>query len=471
MQSSDVLVRRVLRFVVLAVPCALASCEAEEISARLVIRRDEAMPPPPADVGSTTLTPETITIVGTLASERGGRRDLTVVDGRGRRAHVRSDERGSFSAPDVMPPYDLGVLPKDGSAMVVYQGLWRSDPLLDLFDRAVTVDDPSSRMLRLSVRLGQSPCARASGWVTVATVSPAGGGGTVVRCASGAKAVTVDIEHAASAAALAAKESVDVHVLVENDASTTFAYGRRRIDLGEPLATSDVGSVEPTRVPVAPAMSVMGGGDLFDLPDWTWITSLELDVGDDAIGKQPLFHAVTAGNVSERALPLIPGATVRASVLGRHPKADGQTGFYRSTEAWSAPREVSAEPIVLGVVAGPELVHPREAERLPSGDFAFAWVTPTGAAGTVGIVSVTSLARSALVLRVVTAETDVRTERLEAVGVPALEKGAHLFELAAWPSVTTDDMTSPERTTRATPFDRSRSGSATLLRVPFEVGD
>lgn len=392
-------------------------------------------------------------------------RTVRIVDARGARYDVVTDGRGGFAIREVAVPYDLVVAPGASSPATVHLGLLRSDPYIELFERDGPTPSPARQTIRVGVR---APGCGASCRVTVVTTSPSGAGTTTMPCGNGERVVVVDVDHGWRGLALQPEELIDVHVLVDDASNASFAYARIDGVVSAPGDTLDVGIVAPEPVPATDAITVgaMGGGGA--LVDWSWTTSVALDVSGDRARQDPgfVFAAAPAASATVR-LPLIPRVEVRATVSARHPQSDAHGAFHRSTEVWSGARPLSVDPIALEVAAGPEMVRPEIGGRFSQRGLGFEWsAMDVGALYTLTVVDTT---RGGARFRVLTTEHEVPLGRLALLGLPKLDLGDHIADLSAALRVGVADAASPDPAVRRQRQDRTRPGGMTRLRVPFQV--
>jgi hypothetical protein len=417
------------------------------------------------------LAPERIDVEGSIATDddpQPARREIIVVDASGARRDAVTDEHGRFTIHGVVPPYDLAPIPLPGSAPVMYLGLRRRDPSVAVFERDGR-GPRSTRVLRARIDLGRSPCAAGTGWVTLLTSSTFGSGSGLSECRGGEKAVDLTVEHASSSAADTTEE-VDVHALVENEDASSVAYAHLSNVRAVAGAVTAAGNLEPSPVRFTAPITIAVGGDSSSLPDWHWTTTLSLDLpGGAGRGATNLFVSTADTSPARLSVPRIPGATVRASVFGVHPRGDGQDGFFRSSEAWSGALVDSSSSLALPVLSGPDFVRPREHEALSRSDISFEWRSPSS--NTSALVSLVNPSHGTIALRILTDERSITYDRLRALGIVELEVGEHWLELSGFPGTAIDDLASPDRATRERPYDRSRPGTTTLLRIPISVVD
>ena len=411
---------------------------------------------------------ERLDVVGVVATDldepiRG--RTVRIVDARGARSDVVTDGSGGFAFGEVAVPYDLVVAPGAASPATVYLGLQRPDPYLELFERDGPTPSPARQTIRVGVR---APVCGASCRVTVVTTSPSGAGSTTTPCETSDGVVVVDVAHDWRGLAIQLEELIDVHVLVDDASNASFGYARIDGVASAPGDTVDLGIVAPAPVPAADAIYVGAEGGEGALVDWGWTTAVSLDLSGDRARQAPgfVFAAAPAASTTIR-LPLIPRAEVRATVSARHPQSDAQGAFHRSTEVWSGARSLSADPIALEVVAGPEMVRPGAGGSFSQRGLGFEWsAMDVGALYTLTVIDTT---RGGARFRVLTTEHDVSLGRLALLGLPKLDLGDHMVDLSASPRAGVADAASPDAAVRRRRQDWTRPGVTTRLRVPFQV--
>ena len=403
--------------------------------------------------------------VATDLDEPIGGRTVRIVDARGARYDVVTDGRGRFATGEVAVPYDLVVAPGASSPATVHLGLLRPDPYIEIFERDGPTPSPARQTIRVGVR---APGCGASCRVTVVTTSPSGAGTTTVPCGKGDGVLVVDVAHGWRGLALQPDELIDVHVLVDDASNASFAYARIDGVASAPGDTLDVGVVAPEPVPATDAVDIgaKGGGEA--LVDWSWTTSVALDVSGARASQAPgfVFAAAPAASLPIR-LPLIPRVEVRATVSARHPQSDARGAFHRSTEVWSGARPLSVHPIALELAAGPEMVRPETGGSFSQRGLGFEWSAMD--VGALYTLTVVDTARGGARFRVLTAEHEVPLGRLAQLGLPKLDLGDHIADLSASPRVEVADAASPDPAVRRQRQDRTRPGVTTRLRIPFQV--
>ncbi|MBX3225278.1 MAG: hypothetical protein KF795_32535 [Labilithrix sp.] len=423
----------------------------------------------PASVPMPERAAERIDVAGVVATDLDepiGGRLVRIVDAEGARRTGTTTGRGTFVFPDVAAPYDLIVAGGPSGVATAYLGLRRRDPHLELFEREGPTPSPARQTVRVGVRA--PACGGASCRVTAVTTSPSGAGSATTACPEDGGAVVLDVDHGWRGVAILPDERVDVHVLVGDEARASFAYARVASVAAAPGHTVDVGMAELAPVPATDAIWIGAAGGEGELVDWTWTTSVSLDLSGDPDGRDPGFVFAVAPSASTTIrLPLIPRARMSASLSARHPRSDEAGGFHRSTEVWSDVRPVSVDAVALDVGPGPELVSPRDGGALSRRGAGFEWSAPETA--TLATLTVVDRARGGARFRVLTPEHEVALSQLAALGLPRLELGAYMLDLSTTPRAGIGDAVSPDADVRRRNRDHARAGGATRLRVEFRV--
>jgi hypothetical protein len=431
-----------------------------------------------------------IRVAGTVMRDLGGSlggRTGTVVGDDGIRTDFVTDGAGSFVVDHVAAPYDVMIAGASGSPPTAYLGIERRDPWFELSEHDGEVPTVQPQTIRLGVR---GPwCADASGCtVNVVTASASGSGSGSASCARGAtEATAVSVVHAWRGPPGPAEE-LEVHAFVscrDADAGgggpvpgdgggapgsrqasrSAYAHGRARAPIA-PGSTTDVGIVDAAPIPSADPLSAGARDGADDLASWRWSTEVSLEVAGTGAGYVVDAEGVPAITLQ---LPLLRGSVARVQVSAVHPRSDASGGFFRSATAWSGDTSLArltpVGTIAVDLEAGPDLVAPEA-----GGDFAaddtLAWDAPASSLATLALADT---ARSAPCYRVFTDDEEIRADRLTALGIAPLEGGAHMLDLTTYPGSSVADATSPDADTRHRRLDPARPGSATYLRVPFQV--
>jgi hypothetical protein len=173
-------------------------------------------------------------------------RPLAVVDARGERREVLSDEGGGFNVPDVVRPYSLAVAGSPSThpaTPTVFLGITRVDPFVELFERDGPRTRPAAQTLRFAVK--PPPCTSTTSSCVISVVSGSrGGSGASSVSYREAGNVLFEIEHDWSCDFVSATETIALHVLTFDEARTTFAYANR---VGVHAAAGDLTDALPPR--------------------------------------------------------------------------------------------------------------------------------------------------------------------------------------------------------------------------------
>jgi hypothetical protein len=391
-------------------------------------------------------------------------RPIVVVDRRGKRQEVVTDEEGGFSAMQVAPPYDLLVAEAPSGAVItplVYLGLRRADPRLEVFERQGPTEHPAGQPLRVGVRL--PPCRAAGGacWVSVVSASPSGGGGTASSYIEGTETAVLDLDHAWREPTTRQGESIDVHVLVGDAQYTEYAYARIAHVAVRPGEPTDLGMTAP--MPVASTEPVTVAGHAKGLPEgWRWTLASQLDLPDGA----SIALRYDWAAASSLRLPKLPGATWHVGAWAQHPPTPERAYFHRSSQAWTGTLPLGATNVSLDVPLAPATTRPLTEGQLSVGGEGIAWDGREPALASLVLVD---LARGAQRFRAFTAEPELALDRLEALGLPRLERGEHVLDLTTTPGANVDELTQPDEQQRRGRFDTTVPGAATYQRFRFAV--
>lgn len=394
-----------------------------------------------------------------------GRR-VVLVDARGARHDLLTDEDGGFVVPGITAPYDLAVAPaKSGGPTTVHLTLHRGNPWVELSERDGPTPPLESQTIRVAVRAPAchaSPC-----WVTATTASPSGSGTATAACDLETDVTLIDVEHRWRGLAVPPGERIAVHVLVGNEDRSSFAYSRVDGVAAAPGETTSLGVTEPAAVPASEPVTIGAKGGRGALTDWRWSTSVFLVSGDPLGPANGFLFAVAPEASTTVRFPLLAGVKVSASAAASHPRGGGEGGFHRSAEVWSGKRDLTVDPIELEIAPGPEIVRPASDGTLSRRGLGFAWRSLGIAA--LSTLTVADTTRGSVRFRVMTAGEEVSFARLAQLGLPKLELGDHVLDLWTYPGGGAEDAVSPDSALRRRRTDRSRAGVATYLRVPFQV--
>jgi len=421
---------------------------------------------PVVDAGAEAASAE-IDVAGRVVNEREGDvigRPIVVVDKRGKRLEVMTDEGGGFHAMGVVPPYDVAVAPAPSGPVitpVAYLGLRRSDPRLEVFEPEGPVRRPASQSIKIGVKL--PPCRATVGacWVSVVSASASGGGATAGSYVEGAVSAVYEIEHAWRAESTQKGETVAIHVLVGSADYAEYAYARVPSVAARPGDTCDVGVVTPS--PVETTDRVTLAAQARSLPDgWQWTLASWLDLpGGATFALRYEWSAATS-----MRLPRLPGATLRAGAWAQHPPVEERPYFHRSSQAWTGSLPLGAADIALDVPMGPDTVRPTIEGVLSRRGLGLAW--DPRATGLFSLVLV-DVVRGRQAVRAFTSETAVTLTRLEALGLGRLDQGDHVLDLTTTPGADVETFTDPDGEARRARFDRSSPGATTYQRFQFQV--
>jgi len=391
-------------------------------------------------------------------------RPTVVVDHAGTRFDVVTDEEGRFNVIGVVAPYDLLLTEAPSGAVItplVYLGLKRHDPRFEVFERSGETRRPRSQRLRVGVKLPACPAGGGACWVSAASASPSGRGGTAASYTEGAHSAVLEVDHAYQEATLRHEELIDVHVLVGDANYTQYAYGRVLHVTAHPGEPVDLGMVPMSPVPASGPLTIAGrAGTLPDGSLWTIATQLEL-LGGATIPLRYEWSPSTAISI-----PQIAGATWNVGTWAQSPLDDGRPDFHRSSQAWSGALPLSATNVAIDVPNAPVPARPAVEGALSRHGIGFAWTAPgTGLASLVLV----DIAHGRQRLRAFTADTGIDLRRLAALGLPRFEPGEHVFDLTTSPGATVDELTQPDPRLRRDRFDTRAPGAATYQRFRFTM--
>ncbi|MDB5217449.1 MAG: hypothetical protein JWO86_5376 [Myxococcaceae bacterium] len=476
MQSIPVSIRRASRVLVLGTSFVLslgaaASCADESATvAEATLQPPERMlPPAPAAVVEDARAPQlpAIDVAGRVvndADEVVVGRPIVIVDHRGKRQEVLTDEDGGFYAGTVAPPYDLLVEAAPSGAVItplVFLGLQRADPRLEVFEHQGPTERAEAQSIRIGVKLPPCRSVDTGCWVSVVTWSPRGCGGTAGSYVAGTPGAVYDVEHSWSDAVVPASETVDVHVLIGDADYTQYAYAHVDHVAARPGELTDVGVVTAAEIgssePVSIAARTPGAP-----ADWGWTLASELELP----GGAPMSLRYEWSASSAMRLPILPGATWRVAAWVQHPPTPDRPYFQRSAQAWSGTLPLETTNVALTVPAVPEPMRPALEGPFSRRERALVW---DGHAPALASVVLVDLARSEQRFRVFTAEPDVPLRRLEALGLRRIDHGAHVLDLTTTPGATVDELTDPDESHRKDRFDLRVAGGTTYQRFRFTV--
>lgn len=411
--------------------------------------------------------PKTIDVGGRVVDDLDGAivgRPITVVDGRGKRQEVLTDEDGGFWAMGVVPPYDVLVEQAPAGAVItplVYLGLRRADPRFEVFERQGITSRPAAQPIRVGVKLPPCRATEGSCWVSVVSASPSGGGATAGSYVDGTDHAVFDLDHAWREATTRPAETIELHVLVGDAEYTQYAYAhlsRVAVRPGEP---TDLGVVVPAAVDSTEPVAI--AGHTSGMPEgWQWTLASQVELpGGAAVA---LRYDWTAA--SSMRLPDLPGATWRVGAWAQHPPTPERPYFHRSSQAWSGTLPLSTTNVALDVPVAPEPIHPSIEGTLSRRGTGLSW---DGHAPALASVVLVDLARGKQRFRAFTSEAEISFRRLEDLGLPRLEPGEHVFDLTTTPGAIVDELTEPDEHARRSRADVHVAGATTYQRFRFVV--
>lgn len=395
-------------------------------------------------------------------------RPLAVVDARGERRQVLSDEGGGFNVPDVVRPYDLAVAgspSSDTPVPTVFLGMTREDPFVELFERDGPKTRPAAQILRLAVK--PPPCTSTTSACVISVVSgsASGGGASSVSYRDGAN-VLFEIEHQWTGDVVGAKDVIAVHVLTFDEARTTFAHASRE---GIRAASGDLvelGVIEPQAVPASEptAISALARG-----PAAAWSPSVATWL--DLPGGASMSLSYASKRDESIRLPLIHGASFRANVWMQHPAVADRPQFHSSVQAWSGMEAIAPDGGAVSLVLpfAPAPVRPEMDGHLSSGGLGIAWTNPTSAPMPLTEITVARVDTGALRCRVWTVGDEVPFAKLHALGIQPLAPGDHVIGITSSPVDALDDIVHPDASMRHARHDVRRRGATTYQRFGFQV--
>jgi hypothetical protein len=391
-------------------------------------------------------------------------RSITLVDRRGKRQEVLTDEEGGFYVRGVATPYDVLVDAAPSGAVItplVFLGLQRAQPRLEVFERHGTTQRPPSQPLRVGVKL--PPCRAAGGscWVSVVSASASGGGATAISYTAATETALLELEHAWREKTLRPSESLQVHVLAGDAEYTQYAYTRLMQVAARPGESTDLGMLLAAPVPSTEPVTMTGHTE--GLPEgWQWTLSSQLELPGGA--EMSLRYDWLPS--SSMRLPVLAGATWHVGAWVQHPPTPERPYFHRSSQAWSGTLPLTTTNIALDVPTAPEVIRPAMEGTFSRRALGLAW---DGHAPALASVVLSDLRRGKQRFRAFTAAPEISLARLEALGLPRLEPGEHVIDLATTPGATVDELTEPDPVQRRDRFDVHVSGGTTYQRFRFVV--
>jgi hypothetical protein len=393
-------------------------------------------------------------------------RPIAVVDARGKRSEVLSDEGGGFNVPDVSRPYDLVVAGAPSGAVrtpTIFLGLTREDPFIELFERDGPTPRPAAQKLRFAVK--PPPCNAGACAIAVASGSASGAGASSVAYRD-EPLISFEIEHQWLGPIVGAKESIALHVLVFDEARTTFAHACRDGIRAEAGDLTELGILEPASVPASGpvVVSAIARG-----PAAAWSPSIATWL--DLPGETAL--SFTYGSKREEALriPLVRGASLRANAWMQHPAVPDRPQLHSALQAWSGTQRVASEggAVSLELPFAPTPIRPEMDGQLSAGGLGIAWMNPKSAPTPLTEITIGRVEIGTLRYRVFTNGEEVPFARLALLGLQALAPGDHVIGLTSSPANTLDDLVHPDASIRHARHDPRRAGAASYQRFRFQV--
>lgn len=419
-------------------------------------RADARAPEPPA-----------IDVAGRVADERDAPvvgRSITLVDRRGKRQETLTDEEGGFYVKAVAAPYDLLVDAAPSGAVItplVFLGLARARPRLEVFERQGSTPRPAPQPLRVGVKLPSCRAIDGSCWVSVVSASPSGGGGSAISYTSGTDTALLEVDHSWREETLRPSEALEVHVLAGDADYTQYAYARLAHVPARPGEPTDVGMLVPAPVASSDPVSMTGHSE--GCPEgwqWTLASQLELPGGAELSLRYDWLPS------SSMRLPVLPGATWRVGAWVQHPPTPERPYFHRSSQAWSGTLPLGTTNVALDVPTAPEVIRPAMEGTLSRRALGLAW---DGHAPALASLVLADLGRGKQRFRAFTASPEISLARLDALGLPRLEPGEHVIDLTTTPGATVDELTDPDPLQRRDRFDVHVAGGTTYQRFRFVV--
>lgn len=395
-------------------------------------------------------------------------RPLAVVDARGERREVLSDEGGGFNVPDVVRPYDLAVAGSPSTNQptpTVFLGITRTDPFIELFERDGPKTRPAAEVLRFAVKPPPCPSVMSACTIAIVSGSESGAGGTAIPYSDGTN-VLVEIEHAWSGDFVGSNERIALHVLTFDEARTTFAHASIE---GIRAAAGDLvelGILEPLPVPASQPLLVSA---LALGPAAAWSPSIATWL--DLPGHAALAFSYGSNREESLRFPVIHGATMRANAWMQHPAVVDRPQFHSAVQAWSGSRTDFADGGTLSLVLpfAPTLIRPEMDGQLSAGGLGLAWTNPAGTTLPLNEVTVARVDTGALRMRVWTSSDEIPFAKLQMLGLKPLQPGDHVLGLTSSPADALDDAVHPDPVVRHGRYDVRRRGAATYQRFRFKV--
>jgi hypothetical protein len=380
-------------------------------------------------------------------------RSLVVVDARGRRLELMTDDGGMFHAMEVVPPYDVAIEAAPSGPVIVpsaYLGLRRANPRFELLEHDGSAEQAPSQTVR--VALAAPPCSSGSCWLSVVTTSASGAGAASRTFDVSQGALVVPVTHAFRTDEVAESETIDVDVLSGDASFTELAYAHVGGVDALPGEVTDVAAAASAIATSGPVTVDAAGAAVPPAWEWSVATWLELPSG----ASMPLQYVSGAALVTR--VPLVAGASLGAAAWAQRPEA--QEGARRSAVAWSGPLDLGTARVRLDLHPGVELARPTDGGRLSRRGTGIAWSPSSSWAVTASLLDATD---GKHVFVVHTAGSGISLRRLERLGIPLPALGPHVLDLTEHAATSVDDFVDERRAPSARP------GASAYQRVRFVV--
>jgi len=450
-----------------------AGCDGDPPDSSLRTSRAAPVPVGPAEVADGAPEPRAAIAVGGHVTRDDGEpivgRPIVIVDTTGQRIATLTDEAGGFHATGVAPPYDVAVGQAPSGAVitpVLFLGLSRKDPRLEVFERHGPSPRASSQSIAVGVRLPRCRATVGACWVSVVSASPSGSGATAGSYIEGAETAVYQVDHAWNAESTRAGETIDVHVLAGSADYSEYAYARvSRID-ARPGRPTDIGMTTPMPIEATPPVTLASYSRVPATWQWTLASWVDLP------GSASIALRYDWAPSSTLRLPKLPGATFRAVAWAQHPPDESRPYFHASSSARTGTLPIAVENVALEVPEPPEPVRPAVEGILSRTGAGVAFrPRPPALPGGRGLYSLVlvDVGRGRQVARIYASEPEIPLARMEALGVASLSVGAHVLDLTATGGADVDAFADPDPRARAQRFDAAVAGATTYQRFRFDV--
>jgi hypothetical protein len=362
-------------------------------------------------------------------------RPVSLVDARGSRKDVLTDEGGTFHVADVVAPYDVSFAPAPSGTIVVpvaYLGLGRRDPSFVLGERDGTLAPPP-HLVRLSVAL--PACAADKCWMTVATTSRHGAGAASRSYRPGETSAAFEIDHGWSVDDLQTVEPIDVHVLAGDEGWSQFAYGQASGIDGTPGEATDV-LVSPSAIEATAPMTISTAGPAIP-PGWEYFVAMRLILPG---GSAPMTFRIAAGSALVVRLPRLEGAGFDVMAWAQHPVVADRPWLVRSVTAWSGALPLTTSQVLLDLPVGIDITRPSADGTLARRGAGIAWTPSHPGLVTVGLTDTSKNRRD---FQIHTSESALSFASLDRLGLARPSLGEHVLEVASRIDSDVDALTDP----------------------------